>query len=624
MPDTASLIIFGIQAAIRLGGKVIEVYQDEMRDRNIILPLAESTGSFTYGAALDFFKDEGKLFVEEGGLYHELWKKIGPDGNATRKVKDKLRKAAVYVDRVLNKAKAQEMGYVDEKTFYKGMAGYYAIAQWKKGDPGHPNLPLQRIAGTVLEIGLDYVKTDSSFLVGDSKSEKIVRSILLALEPIEFAEQKADAILVDLFKASMAVFYNNADMIIEDKKLELLLKEISGTLKDEVDAVDSARQLIMLQEFGRDVLQGILKASASVVVDNTSLFLGEPDSDEKHFVTNVLKAVLETIKTKPDIFSGKILVDIYSSALKAVGENAKLLLSNGNREEFLAYLFTSLATGLADNNPSNLFTLDVLKEVIVIALEATSNNVHLLINPKKPEEQLLSDALKQVLLAFSDDFTENETFSDIASGLFSRNNLVQIIAVVFDEVSKNPEALLHKVSDDNKKSALAQVIGSVTAAIAAEPLRLLNGEDFTELIDIVFQAFVKNPDRLIDLSKASPTTNVMYQVIVQILESVRENRERGGRDLLTGQWLLTSLDTALSVVSKNTDAFNDEAHKAIVKQTLDKLLYVASNSHANVLDAENLVAIFGPVLTSTLGESSILGDDNTFNDLINITLDNLA
>jgi hypothetical protein len=618
MSSTVDLILFGMEAGVRLGRKIIDVYQEEIRDRDIILPLAESPGAFTYEGALRFFDKEGKLFVQEGGLYHDLWERTGPRGDATLEVQDQLRKAAAYVDGVLKRA--QKEGQVDKEVLYKGMAGYYAVAQWKKGDPAKPNTPLQRVAGTILEIGLDYVKIDPSFMDQDSKSQSIVRSILLALEPIDLAEQKVDTLLVDLFRSSMAVFYDNVDGIIEDDKLKLLLREIGETLKQQVEAIDDPTQLLTIQTLGRDILPGIVKASANVVLDNPNLFLADRDSPEKRLTAAVLMAVLEAARTRPDVFSGKTLVEIYRSALTAVGQNVSLLLHDGNREVFLASLFTSLATTLADHNPSRLYHLDLLREVIGLALETTGNNVHILVNPEKPEEQLLAAALRRVLLTFSDDFTENEDFSRIGSRLFSRKNLIQIIAVVFNEVSTNPEALLRKVEDDDARSTLAQIIGSVTAAITAKHASLLNGEGFTRLFEIAFEAFSKNPDRLIDLSRASPRTNIIYAVLIQVLESVRENRQRGGRDLLTGRWLLTALETALSSVSKNTDVF--KRTEELVKKTLDRLLVLASDSHAGVLDAENLIVIFQVVLPVILKDSSFLKADHRFKDLVETTLNN--
>jgi len=620
MPTTIDFLIFGMEAAIRLGSEVIDVYQEEIKDRDVILPLAESTGAFSYDGALTFFRKEGNLFVEEGGLYHGLWKKIGSQGDASMGVQDELRRAAAYVEGLLAKAKKEHP--VDEEAFYRGMAGYYAVAQWKKEDPDRPRRSLQRIAGTIFEIGLDYVKTDASFLDADSKSQRIVRSILLALEPIDFSEQKADILLVDLFNSSMAVFHNNLDMIIEDDRLSLLLGEIGETLKKEVGAIDNIAQLMTLERIGRDVLPGIVKASAGIVLDNTELFLGGRDSQRKRFSAAVLKATLKAAKTNPTVFSGKTLVDIYRSALTAVGQNANLLLGDGKEEQFVANLFTSLATTLADRNPSRLFEMDVLKEVIAVGLEAASNNAHLLVSPEEPEEQLLADALRRVLLAFSDDFTENDNFSAIASRLFSRNNLVQIISICFDEVSRNPEALLRSVGDDDARSVLAQVIGSVTAAVGSDPVLLLNGREMTRMLEIAFEAFSRNPDRLIDLTTVSPKTNLLYSVIADILASVRENKERGGRDLLTGAWLLAALDSVLSSVSKNIEAFRKNEH--IVMKTLNGLLELASGSHADLMDAENLVAILRVVLRAVLKDSSLLSDPNRFKALVETILSNMT
>lgn len=606
MPGTVDIIIFGMEASVRLGRKILEIYQDDMANRHLLYPLAESTGPFTFEGAMQFFRTRGSVFVEEGAVYHDLWTEIGPGGDAPLDVQDRLRRAAAYVDGTLTKA--QKQGRFDEEALYKGMVASHAVAQWRKGDPRRSPTSLQRIAQTVLEIGLDHVRSDSSFLSGDSKSHRIVRSLLLGLESIDFTEQKVDSIVLDLFRSSMAVFYDNVNVIIEDQRLSLLVREIGSALKVHVDGLDEASQILTAQAFGRDALQGIVETSARVVKENLSLYLGGGDSGEKRFVSAVLKALLDAVQKNPDVLSGNAVVDIYETALGAVAQNAGLLLREGDSERFLAYLLASMSKVLTVNNPSGLYHRDMLREIVLLGLQATGKNVRFLVNPKKPEEQLLSDGLRRILLAFSDGFAENETLTDTLSGMLSRDHLIRILAIAFDEISRNPERLLGSIRDDDARSVLAQVMGSVTGAIAVDPGLVLSGRDVTELITMVFLAHSRNPDRLIDLENPSPKTNILYQVIIQILESVSEDKKRGGRNLLAGGWLLTALDDALSVVSKNIDAFCKK--KQIVRRTLDKLLHLATDARANVLDAENVVAVFRPLLAAVLKDEALLDDDD--------------
>jgi len=608
MPGTVDIIIFGMEASVRLGRKILEIYQDDMANRDILYPLAESTGSFSFEGALQFFRTRGSLFVEEGAVYHDLWTRIGPDGDAPLDLQDRLKRAAAYVYDTLTKA--QEQGRFDEETLYKGMVASHAVAQWRKGDPRRSPTSLQRIAQTVLEIGLDHVRSDSSFLSGDSKSRRIVRSLLLGLESIDFTEQKVDSIVLDLFRSSMAVFYDNVNVIIEDQRLSLLVREIGSALKAHVDDLDEASQILTAQAFGRDALQGIVEASARVVKENLSLYLGGGDPGEKRFVSAVLKALLDGVQKNPDVFSGNAVVDIYETALGAVAQNAGLLLREGDPERFLAYLLASMSEVLTVNNPSELYHRDMLREIVLLGLEVTGKNVRFLVNPKKPEEQLLSDGLRRILLAFSDGFAENETLTDTLSGMLCRDHLIRILAIAFDEISRNPERLLYRIRDDDTRSVLTQIVGSVTAAIAVEPGLVTTGEDVTKLIKMVFFAHSRNPDRLIDLKDPSPKTNILYQVIMQILESVSEDKKQGGRHLLAGGWFLAVIDDALSVVSKNIDAFCK--NEQILRRTMDRLLHLAAHSHADSLDAESLVVLFRHVLTPVLEDASLLEDDDRF------------
>lgn len=65
MPNYVELVIFAIQAAIKLGGKIQTVFEDETRDQELILPEVEHTDLPNFVNTKVFFEGEGKLFVQE-------------------------------------------------------------------------------------------------------------------------------------------------------------------------------------------------------------------------------------------------------------------------------------------------------------------------------------------------------------------------------------------------------------------------------------------------------------------------------------------------------------------------------------------------------------------------------
>ena len=86
MLNYIDLVMFAIQAAIKLGRKIQTVFEDETRDRELILPDVEHSDLPDPSIVMAFFEGEGKVYVQEPtpgagagetvmpmGLYHDLW-----------------------------------------------------------------------------------------------------------------------------------------------------------------------------------------------------------------------------------------------------------------------------------------------------------------------------------------------------------------------------------------------------------------------------------------------------------------------------------------------------------------------------------------------------------------------
>lgn len=621
MLNFVDLVMFAIQAAIKLGHKMQQVFEDETRDRDLILPPVEGTDMPFWDVTEAFFAGEGKPFVQapepfipEGeesktlpsqGLYCEWWQERN-EGNVYR---DKLREAHHRILEGLEEYRTADdvQGiFRRPEKFYEGANALFVVKQWRDGtDPKRHSV--QRIAGTVVEIALDYVKADPTLFSGNGAGVRVTRAFLLSLEKVQFAEAEFDKLLLDILQASLQTFRVHADLVISEDRLALLLKQISTTLSEEIKEVQDSGdddKLRALYTLRREMLQDIIRVSAKTVSENQECLVGTQKSREEKLLASVLKAVLKTVQKESNLFTQRAVVDIYAAGLRAVAQNAALLLpsTNGNQHEiFLENLFTGIANQLAvsaEGEPPGIFTPGVLGDVIESALDVLATNAARLIDPKNPQEQLLVDALERVILALSSDFHEEAELSVILAGLFSRQQLVDIIQEVFIAVARNPDGLLRGTDDDPKRSALAQIIGAVAATISSDTGRLLNGDDCVELFAVGLRAFAMNPDRLLDLHTADPVENVIAQVITSVVQAAAKNLEAGGRNLLNGEVLVEMIEIALAMVSKNVDGFLKEPE--IVFMVVERLLKAASNLMANELDAESLILVFPLVLRNAL------------------------
>lgn len=487
------------------------------------------------------------------------------------------------------------------------------MKQWRDGtDPKRH--PIQRIGGTIIEIALDYVKADPTLFGGTGKGERITRAFLLSLEPLDLAETKADELLLQIFESSLNILRNQADLIISEDHLALLLKRITVTLSGYIKQAEysgDADKLRALFTFRREILQEVIKTSAATVAEHSAEFFGASStSRDGKLLDGVLQAVLGAAQDQPDLFSGQALAHIYAAALDGVAKNASLIWpesDSSSRDAFLRALFTRVAEQLAASaktDPPSIFSPDLLSNIIAAAIEITADNVPRLIDSKDPKRQLLADALQEVLKGFSPALHQDTSLPRTLRALFTRDQLISIVREAFSAVAQNPDALLHGVTNDNKRTALAQIVGAVPTAVSSDSRRLLNGQGYVQLLNVALEAFAKNPDRLLDLDQTNPREQILTKVIVSVVSATTKSLETNGRDLLTGPTLLEVIGAAIAAVSANVDGFRREPD--IVKMVMERVLRSASGSLKNELAGDALVQVVGPLLHKALGDPAAL------------------
>jgi hypothetical protein len=609
--------MFAIQAAIKLGRKIQTVFEDETRDRELILPDVEHSDLPDPSIVIAFFEGEGKVYVQEPtpgagaeeaampmGLYHDLWLRRHDSLSA----RDNLGRAYQCVMR-MHEASSNEPdvqgAFRQPAKFYEGTNALFVVKQWRDGtDPKRH--PIQRIGGTIVEIALDYVKIDPRLFGGSGTGERITRAFLLSLDELELAETEADTLLLQVFRSSLQVLGNQMDLIIAEDHLARLLNRVSltlsGYIKRAEDAGD-ADKLRALFAFRREMLQDVIKTSAATIAEHPIQFFGSGGGRERQLLDGVLQAALAAVQEHPDLFSGRALAGIYAAALHGVAENASLISPDADgvgRDAFLRTLFVRVAEQLAtsaESNPPSIFTPDLLRDIIAMAIDVTVHNAAQLIDPKDPSRQLLAEALQQVLLGVSPVLSQDTSLPVTLRALFSRQQLCQIMHLAFSAVARHPEALLHSLGD-KRQSALAQIIATVATCVSSDPRRLLNGDSYVQLLRVALEAFAQNPDRLLDLEQAAPRQQVLAKVIVSVVGAVTMSLEAGERNLLTGPALLRVIEAAIAAVSGNIDGF--QRMPDIVQVVMGRVLHAASDGLKNELDGGALVQVVDPLLRQAL------------------------
>jgi hypothetical protein len=564
------LVIFAIESAVKLGRKIYDVLVDETVEGPLLLPVGELHANVQQNQALLFFaREENASLIKQGGPYFgfnpaqrlQAYQTLLSINDQLDVRADNLNQAADIVSQL------------------------HAFRQLKPGQGAKS--PTQRILGTVFEIGVDYFVAHPEAMGKDSTARQVLHSFLQGLDDTDFAEGSATEIVGDVLGAALRTFEVNVDLVSDDKRVQVLLGGITKALVAEVDKAGDESEKLTAKRFIRRVASSVVRGGLGAFNENLNLFLPN-DGTVKTLVDSTLSQVLGGIKDNEDLFTADTLEIVFKSALGAVGENAAIFTKN----QFLQKLIARTVEVLTSTQASKLFTDATVSAILRETLEVVRENVETLIDPKNPREQLLASALS----AMAQSLATNLAGGGDVKSLLSSRQLVDLVRVVFNEVAKHPEQLLDENLDDAKRTALAQIIGSVASALGDDPTRLVNGASFIELVRIALQVAVQNADNLLDLESAGLRSNVLFQALQQMAATILEQGDR--RKIVSRDVFVEMVRRVLPIVSANIDLLAGKP----VAETVRTALELASGALKARINGANLPILVEQLLRAVLSK----------------------
>jgi hypothetical protein len=567
-----SMVLFAIEAGVRLGRKINEVLVDETAQRPLLMPLGDLFGTVAEAEAMRFYSVEQPDLIKPGGSCF-----------AIRDDRAKL----IQVYRAMRGIETQVMAPASDLNAKRkeiiGQLG--ALDQFdQKFQAGHP---ARRILGTVVEIGVDYFSAHPEAMGRDSAARKIVHAFIAGLQDTDFAEGTGRQILGDLLGSALRAVGEHAALIDDDRRLTVLLGAVTGAVAEDLRKAIQEEDEVARHQLFRRIGTSLLRGTASAFAGEIALFMPE-ESTARQLVQDTLGQVLRGIEGQEDIFTNETLELIVKSALRATAENASLLTD----KKILQELIQRTTTVLADRQWDKLFSSATAGAVLHEVLEVTRENIETLIKPDRPQEQFLAQALSAMAGSLSAKLAGGGSIQD----LLSRRQVVELAQVVLHETARSPELLLGGATDDPKKTVLAQVIASVAKALGDEPTLLTNGEGVLQLTQVALRVTLQNANKLIDTEKLSPTSNLLYQILQQVVATLAE--EKDPRNLVTREVFQEIVERVLSVVSANLEALG--AEPKLVATAIASGLELARGALAGRINGENLAPLIEELLTRAL------------------------
>jgi len=568
-----SLVLFAIEAGIKMGRKINEVLVDETAQRPLLLPLGDLFGSITEADAMRFFNTEGSHLIGAGGPLSSY--------RANRPKLVEFYRAMLGVENVQAPAASPAARRAEV------VAQLAALDQFDQDFQARH--PARRIFGTVVEIGIDYLATHPGALGKDSPARKVLLSFVSALDETAFAEGSNREVLGDLLPAALRTVGEGVALVDDDQRLQALLGGIMDAVSEDLrSAIQNGNELSRQQLFRR-LGSCILRGGSAAFSENISLFLPGDGAAQK-LVGQTLTQVLAGLDGKEDLFTTESVELIFKSALRVTAENAALMTDKTVLQE----LITRILSVVGDQQWNKLFSTATAAPVLHEALEVARENMETLIAPRNPKEQVLANALAAMAGSLSAKLAGGGSVQD----LLSHNQLLDLTRIVFGEVARHPELLVGSAAD-RKNTVLAQVISSVARALGDDPLAVTRGAGFVQLVQIALTVAVQNADKLIDTKSASPTTNLLFDLLKQVVSAVTMAKDPRG--LLSRDLLVEIVRRVLPTASANLEVLVGNQPKAI-QQTVTATLELASGALAKRVNAANLPLLIQQLLHQVLWE----------------------
>jgi len=574
-----TLIIFAIESAVRLGQKLNDILVDETVERPLILPVGNLYADIAELDAKEFFdREENRDLVEEGGPYCNF---AGAD----------LVKAYSSLIAIDERLGGSAGTMVDAKAL---IVGLHKFEQFKKGFGAKH--PVQRVLGTLVEIGVDYFSVNPDALGKDSSSRRVLEAFILRLDDIEFSEETPTVIIGDVLLAALKTLDEHITLVDDDERLQVLLGGVTKAVVEEVEEALSETEKMRREDLIKRMGSSILRGGIGAFTENSDLFL-PGDSTAKVLVQSTLEQLLVGIRDRDNLFTNESIELLFRSALRAVGENSELF----SHEKILQELISSTAEVLASREGKEVFSEETASAILRDALDIAAENIETLIKPDHPRKQLLATTVGSIAGGLS----ARLTGAGSVRALLSKRQLVELASIAFQEVARNPEQLLGDGLAEARKTALAQIIGSVARALGDDPTRLVNGASFLELLREALKVGVLNADKLLDLDTEDPEVNLLYRITQEIASAVLEAED--SRNLLSRDVFVGMVSRLLPVASANVGPVI-ETQDPIIGRTVTLALKLAEEALGNRINGANLPALIEGLLIQVLCDELDLDD----------------
>jgi hypothetical protein len=467
--NAVSVILFAIQSAIKLGQAVRQAYIDAASGAALVLPLPDFQTDVTVKQAVQFFSLLAANALPPSVA--PLLKKDAAEGLTANDQADLVKfylEAQLLDDKTWTKITATPDGAFLTQDAVKAMV---LIRQWDPSRNPNPSA-LQRVAGTLFEIGVDYFTQVPGALNDHSAQGKAVKALLTSLDEIDFATIDPQDLLPRLFTATIETLAAHPDIISKNAHTDTLIQLTANALaKDVKQRIADGRKVNgpnlnaeqQIVSWADVVYRSVLEGAGEAAAKDPATYLGIKNPGQAARVSDVSQALLGFVldghdgQTAREI--GKEALDaVLKSALNAIGDHPELVLRTKNAGLENLLVATAKTIGAYDD----LLTPKIVPVITQAILDNTLKNLELIWphGSVDPADHLLLTAADTVLKILT-----TQSPADQWRPSFTTSDAVAVVEAVFQELITNPGWLVTKAGklDPSLSDALNAVLGVLRA-----------------------------------------------------------------------------------------------------------------------------------------------------------------
>jgi hypothetical protein len=596
-----ALIVFAVQALVRLVHEGSKAYEQYERDRNIFLPTLQGPNVTPIVVIRSVFVGTPHSpLVEAGGSLARFWLSDQRRPNPTVAGAED----ALYIEaRRLIAEDAAKNGQVLPLRGTE-VAGALMIRQWREGT--EPVGPIGRMALTLADIGLEFVGSNASVLGIGGNAEKLIGALAANLAEMipndgdQFGPQSqlGQRLLGIFARAALQTFNDNSRTFVSKEALQQL---IAQTLPPIIQALPAT---LPEQSEWRRVTDALLGPAADAAMrtisENPVAFCGKDFAPQKA-IGAVTQALLHEASTKSllDDFSEAGLIALYRKAIGVAADRPELFIGGDGKAVEVARTLIGGVAGKLAAAPIPL-NGDLGIAVAGVILDTVKQFGPAFLDQTKPWEGLAGDLLVQIAEGLRPALENKD-----ASNVLAPEQLVRLVRTVLERVAHSPGMIAGGNTD------LPALLQTVTTAITQDPNLLLSPDDWLHLAGSLAQSVATDPERLLRLipgAAGSPQVTLAAALIGDLLSVAAAERAAGSRaGVLFGATLSEAIAIALEAALGNVEeAMKNRGAVRDLADSIAKLVRSKPGSYGSKEWLWLFRSLIGRVLRS--GEVNLLSE----------------